>query len=76
VAEGGKFDISNADRLGKSETTLVNIFIEGVANFVRWEGMLEKKENIEAEIASAKPGVFCGDAPAAKADADYPPAGL
>jgi hypothetical protein len=38
--------------------------------------MLEKKENIEAEIASAKPGVFCGDAPAAKADGDYPPAGL
>jgi len=37
AAEGGKFDISNADRLGKSETTLVNIFIEGVANFLRWE---------------------------------------
>jgi creatine kinase len=70
VAEGGKFDISNADRLGKSETTLVNIFIEGVANFVRWEAMLEKKEDIEAEIAAAKPGV------PSKAPADYPPAGL
>merc|ERR1712195_183235 len=37
---GGTWDISNADRLGKSETTLVNIFIEGVANYIRWEGML------------------------------------
>merc|ERR1712194_686851 len=30
---GGTWDISNADRLGKSEPPLVNIFIEGVANY-------------------------------------------
>ena len=54
---GGTWDISNADRLGKSETTLVNIFIEGVANYIRWEGMLEKGESIEAELAKAQPGV-------------------
>ena len=36
-ATGGTFDISNADRLGKSETQLVNIFIEGVAQIIRWE---------------------------------------
>jgi len=59
-ATGGQFDISNADRLGKSETTLVNIFIEGVANFIRWEGMLENKQDIEAEIAAAEPGKFVG----------------
>jgi hypothetical protein len=35
--------------------------------------MLEKKEDIEAEIASAKPGVECGGA---TAGADYPPTGL
>jgi creatine kinase len=58
AAEGGKFDISNADRLGKSETTLVNIFIEGVANFLRWEQALEEKKDIEAEVAAAVPGKF------------------
>merc|ERR1712147_312440 len=50
---GGTWDISNADRLGKSETTLVNIFIEGVANFIRWEEMLEngKTAQVEREMA-------------------------
>lgn len=56
---GGTYDISNADRLGKSETALVNIFIEGVANFIHWEQMLEKGQNIDAEVATAKPGVKC-----------------
>jgi len=50
----------------------VNIFIEGVANFIRWEEMLEKKEDIEAEIASAKPGVECTGSSAES----YPPTGL
>ena len=54
---GGTWDISNADRLGKGETTLVNIFIEGVANFIRWEGMLERGESIEGELAIAQPAV-------------------
>ena len=31
ASTGGTWDISNADRLGKSEVELVNIFIEGVA---------------------------------------------
>merc|ERR1711907_381915 len=57
ASTGGTWDISNADRLGKSETTLVNIFIEGVANFIRWEGMLEKGQSIEEELAKAQPGV-------------------
>merc|ERR1712228_702808 len=52
---GGTWDISNADRIGKSETQLVNIFIEGTANFIRWEGMLEKGQTaaVESEIARA-----------------------
>lgn len=59
AAEGGKFDISNADRLGHSEVSLVNMFIHGVANFLRWEEMLEKGEDIEAEVAAAEAGKCC-----------------
>ena len=36
VSTGGTFDISNADRLGKSETQLVNIFIEGKIITYAW----------------------------------------
>jgi len=46
ASTGGTWDISNADRLGKSETQLVNIFIEGVAQFIRWEQKLEKGEQL------------------------------
>ena len=35
ASTGGTWDISNADRLGKSEIELVNIFIEGVAQIIR-----------------------------------------
>lgn len=59
AATGGKFDISNADRLGTSEVDLVNTFIHGVANFLRWEGMLERGEDIEGEVANAKPATCC-----------------
>merc|ERR1712168_138352 len=53
VSTGGTFDISNADRLGKSETQLVNIFIEGVAQIIKWEQKLEAGENIDAEWNAA-----------------------
>jgi len=53
ASTGGTWDISNADRLGKSEVQLVNIFIEGVAQIIKWEQALEKKEDIEAEVAKA-----------------------
>ena len=33
ASTGGTWDISNADRLGKSEVQLVNIFIEGTNNY-------------------------------------------
>lgn len=48
---GGTWDISNADRLGKSETQLVNIFIEGVAQIIRWEQDMEAGKDVEAEVA-------------------------
>jgi creatine kinase len=63
AGKGGIFDISNADRLGKSEVTLVNIFIEGAANFIRWEQMLEKGQNVDEEIRITKPGQPCPGAP-------------
>merc|ERR1711970_1070491 len=53
VSTGGTFDISNADRLGKSETQLVNIFIEGVAQIIRWEQALESGTDIEDEVVNA-----------------------
>jgi creatine kinase len=48
----GKWDISNADRLGYSEVDLVNRFIEGVALILVWEGKLEAGEtpNFDADI--------------------------
>merc|ERR1711937_609120 len=53
ASTGGTWDISNADCLGKSETQLVNIFIEGVAQIIRWEQALEAGESIDAEWAAA-----------------------
>jgi creatine kinase len=45
----GIFDISNADRLGKSEVDLVNIMIDGVAKCVELEQKLEKGEAVTLE---------------------------
>merc|ERR1712117_387123 len=50
AAVGGKFDISNADRIGKGEVDLVNVCLAGVAQFVQWEMKLEKGQNIDAEL--------------------------
>ena len=53
ASTGGTWDISNADRLGKSEVQLVNIFIEGLAQIIKWEQALEAGKNIDAEVAKA-----------------------
>ena len=53
ASTGGTWDISNADRLGKSEVQLVNIFIEGVAQIIKWEQQLEKGQNIDQAVAKA-----------------------
>jgi len=55
ASTGGTWDISNADRLGMSEIQLCNLFIEGVAQIIKWEQALEAGEDIEAEVADAKP---------------------
>jgi len=50
----GKWDISNADRLGFSEVDLVNRFIEGVAQIIVWEAQLEedKTPDFDADIVA------------------------
>jgi len=55
ASSGGTWDISNSDRLGYSEVDLCNLFIEGVAQIIKWEKALEEGKNIDAEVAEAKP---------------------
>jgi len=54
AAEGGLFDISNADRLGFSEVALVNMLIEGVHFLVQCEKKLEANQSIEDDIKNLK----------------------
>jgi len=50
----GIFDISNAERLGKSEVHLINLMVEGVAKLIRIERQLENGEEVNLdEIAKA-----------------------
>jgi creatine kinase len=53
---GGVYDISNSDRLGKSEVELVNIFIEGVAQIIKWEQALEEGKNIDSQVSDILEG--------------------
>ncbi|XP_039264869.1 creatine kinase, flagellar-like [Styela clava] len=50
AAEGGTFDISNADRLGFSEVELVQMVIDGVGFMIECEKKLEKGRSIDADI--------------------------
>merc|ERR1712063_27983 len=42
AADDGTRDVSNVDRMGKDEVTLVNEMIQGVAAVIEWEKELEK----------------------------------
>ncbi|CAK8690535.1 unnamed protein product [Clavelina lepadiformis] len=53
AAVGGTFDISNLDRLGKSEVELVQGVIDGVTLLVDMEKLLEKKKPITSLLKSA-----------------------
>jgi len=55
ASTGGTWDISNSDRLGMSEVQLCNLFIEGIAQVIKWEKKLEAGESIDEEVANAKP---------------------
>lgn len=50
AAVGGTFDISNLDRLGKSEVQLVQKVIDGVSLLVEMEKKLERRQNINTLI--------------------------
>merc|ERR1712183_175320 len=53
----GIFDISNSERLGKSEVHLINVMVEGVATLVDLEKRLEAGESInisEANVVKAQ----------------------
>merc|ERR1712100_467519 len=56
---GGTWDISNADRIGHGEVDLVNVLIEGAAQLVKWESVLDGTSKastvaqVEKEIAAA-----------------------
>lgn len=50
AAQGGTYDISNADRLGFSEVELVQAVVDGVNLLVEMEKKLEKGESIDSLI--------------------------
>lgn len=50
AAEGGTFDISNADRLGFSEVELVQMLVDGVQFMIEMEKKLEKGQSIDADV--------------------------
>merc|ERR1719265_68521 len=43
AADDGIRDVSNVDRMGKDEVTLVNEMIKGIYELIEWEKELEKK---------------------------------
>merc|ERR1712042_340710 len=53
-AEGGLFDISNADRLGFSELELVQFMVDGVKLLIEMEKKLESGEAIDSLIPDQK----------------------
>jgi len=50
ASEGGMFDISNADRLGFSELSLVQMVVDGVNFMIGLEKRLQAGENCDADI--------------------------
>lgn len=57
AAEGGVFDISNADRLGFSEVELVQMVVDGISLLVDMEKKLENGQSIDDMIPAQKWGV-------------------
>merc|ERR1719389_372947 len=45
AADDGIRDVSNVDRMGKDEVTLVNEMIKGIYELIEWEKELEAKKN-------------------------------
>jgi creatine kinase len=62
ATKDGTWDVSNARRIGSGEVDLVNIFIEGCAQLVKWEGMYDndRQPQADAEISIRKAVVISG----------------
>jgi creatine kinase len=56
AAEGGTYDVSNADRLGFSEVELCQFVVTGVNLLIEMEKKAEKGESFEALVPKAKVG--------------------
>merc|ERR1719440_2098502 len=71
---GGTWDISNADRIGKGEVDLVNVLIEGAAQLVKWETLLDagKGDEVDAAIAAIMGGGEAAPAEEAAAEEEAP----
>merc|ERR1711959_788334 len=54
--DDGIRDVSNVDRMGKDEVTLVNEMIKGVAELIEWEKQLERQGGANAPSAVAQGG--------------------
>ena len=50
ASENGIFDISNSDRLGRSEVELMQVVVDGITLLVKMEKLLEKGKSIESLI--------------------------
>eukprot|EP00401_Gymnodinium_catenatum_P029635 CAMPEP_0117558446 /NCGR_PEP_ID=MMETSP0784-20121206/52840_1 /TAXON_ID=39447 /ORGANISM="" /LENGTH=475 /DNA_ID=CAMNT_0005355775 /DNA_START=44 /DNA_END=1471 /DNA_ORIENTATION=+ len=77
AAEGGKFDVSNKQRLGFSEVQLVQKMIDGVTKVIALEQMLAEGKtpaDIRAKLAEEKGAAPTEAAPAEAAPAEAAPA--
>jgi len=60
TSQSGVWEVSNVDRIGKGETEIVNILIDGVAQLVEWETMFDSGKahiadrQIKAQISKAR----------------------
>jgi len=53
AADDGIRDVSNVDRMGKDEVTLVNEMIKGIKDLIAWEKELEAKSKMDPKAAAA-----------------------
>merc|ERR1719160_2341080 len=53
AADDGIRDVSNVDRMGKDEVTLVNEMIKGIKDLITWEKELEAKSKMDPKAAAA-----------------------
>lgn len=52
AAEGGKWDVSNKQRIGFSEVELCQKMVDGVWKLLEWEEKMAAGEDVKAEIAA------------------------